>query len=310
MPQIQVPRRHHYIPEFYLRRWTSGKGTLVQFSKPRPGRNEVKALRVYPKQTGFVDRLYELHGVEPEVAHKYETEFFKPVDTKAANVLAKFEAGQFEVSDEERSAWTHFVLALVLRHPEQVAAFGRYMTDAVERDPSLARRGRFKLPDGRTADLARIQDELASGEGISRVAMVTLARTIANRPAGEAFINKQWGLIRTPVGAPALLTSDRPILWEQAMDHPDFCLLMPVGPKRIFFAANWRTMMAARLTGNRTAPFVNLLNDHVVRRAVRFVYGLGEHALPFVQERMGMNPRHTIIDTLFEIPPHKGRRRE
>jgi hypothetical protein len=29
------PWRHHYIPEFYLKRWASGKqGELVQFSKP------------------------------------------------------------------------------------------------------------------------------------------------------------------------------------------------------------------------------------------------------------------------------------
>ncbi len=61
------PIKHHYIPKFYLRRWMLDGARLVEFSRPRPGSAEVKPKRVYPGQTGYVNRLYELRGLPPEV---------------------------------------------------------------------------------------------------------------------------------------------------------------------------------------------------------------------------------------------------
>ena len=122
MPQ-QPSWRHHYLPEFYLQRWTSARdstGTrkLVEFSKPYG--NTVRPRFVTPKATGFLDSRRELEGLLPEHAQAMENTFFKPVDTKASTVLGKMEAGVLEFTDAEKSAWAQFLMSLVLRHPENL----------------------------------------------------------------------------------------------------------------------------------------------------------------------------------------------
>ena len=92
MPQ-QPTWRHLYIPEFYLKRWADrgGTGQLIEFSKPWG--DIVKPKRVYPRQTGFLDRLNEMRGFPPETADIIKKSFFSPVASKAADVLAKMKAG-------------------------------------------------------------------------------------------------------------------------------------------------------------------------------------------------------------------------
>jgi Protein of unknown function (DUF4238) len=56
----QASIRHHYIPVFYLKRWRRDDRKIYEFSR----RYElIHTKRIYPVQTGFVDRLYEMKGV-------------------------------------------------------------------------------------------------------------------------------------------------------------------------------------------------------------------------------------------------------
>jgi Protein of unknown function (DUF4238) len=69
-PQKSI--RHHYIPVFYLKRWCAEDKRLRQFSRPH---KPIYAKRIFPVQTGFVDRLYEVKGVPAEMAQVVEDEF-------------------------------------------------------------------------------------------------------------------------------------------------------------------------------------------------------------------------------------------
>jgi hypothetical protein len=69
------PWRHHFIPEFYLKRWCLGGTKLVQFS--RPYGSTVKPKRLSPRETGFVDQLYSLEGLDPSVAEQLEEGYFR-----------------------------------------------------------------------------------------------------------------------------------------------------------------------------------------------------------------------------------------
>jgi hypothetical protein len=72
--------RHHYIPEFYLRQWAAKNGQLVEYSKPWG--DIVKPKRVYPRQTGFEDRLNELSGLPEDTRQHLEKHFYSPVDNR------------------------------------------------------------------------------------------------------------------------------------------------------------------------------------------------------------------------------------
>jgi hypothetical protein len=115
------PHRHHYLPVFYTKRWAIGLDQkLEQFHQPHGPR--VKPRRLHPEAVGYVDRLYELQGLEPQLAQQIETQFFKPVDDLAARALAALEEGKKNDAwdDRYRSAWSRFLLSLMLRHPMAV----------------------------------------------------------------------------------------------------------------------------------------------------------------------------------------------
>lgn len=122
MKSNNPPLKHHYIPAFYLKRWTSLNRKLVEYSRP-----EYKLISKYttPENTGFERRLYEMRGFSSELAQQVEEKFFKPVDTKASEALALLEqlGHTAEWTDETRSAWSRFIVSLLLRCPEDIETF-------------------------------------------------------------------------------------------------------------------------------------------------------------------------------------------
>lgn len=140
---VQNPScRHHYLPEFYLKRWASREGRLVEFS--RPWADVVKPKRVYPRETGFVDRRKELQGLSREVAHAVEEKFFSPVDSEAADVLTRIERNETDFSGDERSAWARFVLSLVFRVPEIYPKARDQLAEEVARTSAAALHRRWR----------------------------------------------------------------------------------------------------------------------------------------------------------------------
>lgn len=107
---MPVQIKHHYIPVFYLKRWTTN-GLLVEFSKPY---GLVKPIRRSPAGTGWVEKLYEMHGYPDELAQQIEDRFFKPVDSLAAQTLLEMETQGNRVrwNPSTRSAWSRFLVSL------------------------------------------------------------------------------------------------------------------------------------------------------------------------------------------------------
>jgi hypothetical protein len=95
------PWRHHYLPEFYLKRWAS-KGRLVEFSKPYG--ETVRIRRPSPRATGFEDAKQFLSDIPLLEKSFIEENFFSPVDSRASDVISKIERGENRFSGKERVA--------------------------------------------------------------------------------------------------------------------------------------------------------------------------------------------------------------
>lgn len=74
------PKRHHYIPEFYQRKWTID-GKLVVFQKHY---ERLRAQRKAPGATGYVKLLYALQNLSPQEAQLIEENYMRPLDNLAA----------------------------------------------------------------------------------------------------------------------------------------------------------------------------------------------------------------------------------
>ena len=111
--------KHHYIPVFYSKGWAGPSGRLCEFSRPY---DAVKPKLVHPDGTGYVRGLYTVPRNEPIVAEFIEKEFFRITNSKASEVLRMLRTGQpIEWNSDNRSAWSRFIISLMIRNPEYVA---------------------------------------------------------------------------------------------------------------------------------------------------------------------------------------------
>ena len=125
---------------------------------------------------------------------------------------------------------------------------------------------------------------------------------------GTHIVHMNWGSYSLPFQLPELLTSDRPVHWFDPPQSEGCHILMPVSPKRIFWATN-TTDMALTIRTRPPADLLAFMNQHTVKRAVRYVYGQSDRHLAYVQEQMGVNPEVTIPDKLMRMQPRGARKR-
>jgi hypothetical protein len=120
--------RHHYIPVFYSKRWSGDDDRICEFSRPH---KKIHSHRVYPKQTGFLDLLYEKKGVPKRIAQRVEDVFMKSVDDFAADALSLIETDVKKVKNdaEQGSAWSLFLITLMTRMHEDLAVLTQILED-------------------------------------------------------------------------------------------------------------------------------------------------------------------------------------
>ncbi|RYC29382.1 DUF4238 domain-containing protein [Lichenibacterium minor] len=305
MLQTEIAKKHHFIPEFYLKRWASRDRKLVEFRKQFQG--VVKPKRKYPTETGYLRLGYALQGLSPDHASMLEEQFFKPVDTRASLALDKIEAGVIAFTGAERVAWAQFVLSLVHRQPHRIEQI-RQMFQGVTLEISKADQRRWRR-ERRPHDPKQFVDAMRSdwetdADAWQRRSMKMMVDSICSPKIGNHIVHMRWGVITMPPFIPALLTSDMPVHWYGTLTSAGCHLLLPVGPKRVFYAVN-SVEMETRLRAHPAAKFVHFLNEQTVRRAANCVYGLSEGWIDYIQERMGVDPLPNTGDAAYIMPTPK-----
>lgn len=289
------PKKHHYIPRFYLSRWAADDGRLVEFSKPYKG--IVKPKRVHPAGTGYEDNLYGFawsSGSQPQALEKV---FFGPVDTKAAEALAMIEAGisEHEWAPPYRSAWTRFILSLLLRTPEDLATLkAEVKSDWLKELPGLDEK--YAAAKGPT-DPPTLAEylEMQQPEFYARSAYRILPGLIDHYGIGSVINGYTWRLLTFSDAAPELLTSDRPLWMTPTILEQNAFLIMPIGPKRAFAAS-----LNPHIQYNDEVSLARTLNLFSASYARKYVYARSDAALNFVVENMGTKQWPSLIERLIQ----------
>ncbi|MGU3329453.1 DUF4238 domain-containing protein [Methylobacterium mesophilicum] len=294
-------RRHHYVPEFYLKRWQLGGDRLLEFSRARKGHPEVSYRWVAPKQTGYLDKLYYLDHLPEHLRNGYEDRFFTPLDTNASRVLDRYEAdNRFDPDTGQRSSVASFLLSLAFRTPEALQMIRRELVKDIftvteEAERAFKLRRRTDQPSTLRATLEQERDD----RDLDEVTLQISTGLADSEFLRERLIRMTWGIRVMPPDAPALLTSDRPLEWKFGMDDPGFYLALPTGPKTLFWVANtpWMIDTLRRTSG---PDLVRFMNEQVTRRAVSYVWGASLRQFPYVQQIMGVEPERTVPDTMID----------
>jgi hypothetical protein len=113
---MNAPIDHHFIPTFFLVQWADASGKLVEYTIKH---DKVIAKPVGPRATGYEQRLYSFPELPPDAAYFLEAVFFNYADRVAADAVRNhLSAAPSPWTTELISAWSRFVIALHLRHPD------------------------------------------------------------------------------------------------------------------------------------------------------------------------------------------------
>lgn len=290
---------HHFVPCFYTRRWTTGSpATLCEFRRPF---DVVKPKRVAPKGTGYVNKLYALGHLPPEQQQELEKEFFKPIDTRAADALAEIEKG---VANDQwkpalRLAWVRFLMTLLMRMPADMelmkASYSRefsYVTEQQRR--SYQQRRHPSWPPTFDEALRTLSKQETEDQGL-RLATILMR----NQKITDRILAMHWTTLDTSSANWPLLTSDRPVQVTGKLGERATKLIVPVGPNRLY-VGTFNRAEAERFLITNTSQLVSRSNRAVTQAAVKYVYGVNDEQLGFVSKHFGHNRPKSLLEMLVD----------
>jgi hypothetical protein len=288
---MNIPRDHHFIPAFYLKQWADPHGKLIEYTRkggkliPKP---------VGPHSTGYERDLYAFPELPPDAAQFMEQVFFAYADQKASDALDNhLGIVSFPWTAELVSAWSRFVIAIHLRHPDampELRAAATSIWDASGVDCQARCDATRKPTDPPTFD-----EYLALRDPFAPVKMrVNLIIKALDNDIVGAHINQMTHAIIDISASPhRLLTSDRPVELFN-LQGSNGVLSIPINPTKLFVAVNDREILDKL---RRTAPdkIASEANTYVVSRARRFVWAQDASQERFVEDRMSTNLEPTPL---------------
>jgi hypothetical protein len=277
-------QKHHYIPVFYLKRWANTDCRLCEFSRPH---KLVRPRRTHPDGTGYFRGLYTLDGLASGRENILETAFLKSIDDAASQALAGMIEGQdFTEPLEMKTAWSRFMMSLLVRHPEALKEMKQRLQVNVQdayrqtRKPNEPERFEDNQEKSRSKELGRLHGSL-------------LVDLVQDSKLARSWNKMVWSIVRFANLDNELLTSDRPIVMN-AFQIADAHVCLSVSTSKMFFASV-RKDGHERLKAIPPALVAETMNDAVTKQAVKFVYARTDRQLRFVENRLGRFTR-PIVD--------------
>jgi hypothetical protein len=275
---------HHYVPQFLLRGWCNSSGELTTYVR-RNGR--VVTSERNPRGTGYEPNLYSYEQVPPERRHVIETNFMKPIDDAASQVVAKIRGGNFtKLTNNDRYDLTRFILSLRARHPDAVTLAKTEGLKEIE--ATLAREPDEYLAIKEDASATTLTEwtrqnlpPLIPNFGVSLIPKV-----IVDDKAGERVFRMPWWILDARNAKTDLLLSDRPCLLEGDAVDGECVIVLPLSPTLLLFICNKETQIhALRSMGTaRPTSLVKAVNRTSVRYAAERIYATGAHHLRLAEK--------------------------
>ena len=283
-----MSQRQHYVPQFYLRGWTSsGEGLVWLYRKGRPPRRvSIRKAGQEPDFYAFTDDegVYDGGSVEKEL---------EKLDTAAAPVIKKIE-DRAPITTAERELLSRFISVLWRRVPQHREVvndtFRELLPACLERlrEDFAAWRAAGKNPeriDKLEKEVQRIE-ELYGKEVPAYFFTNNLRRDSVFE---EALARMDWAFLQATPDTP-FLTCDNPVLYNEGSGIGDAergIVLFPLS-KELMLQAMWATSFRGACVPIPDAE-VRRLNRYVVENAHREVYASVKSSgfMALVNKRMG-----------------------
>jgi hypothetical protein len=284
MSMSQDPKKHHFVPVFYLRAWAGADRQLVRLHRPY---SPVVWDRKFPDAIGYEPHLYAFEGVPLEFRQTLEKEFFHPVDTKAAETHRLLLAGQLNaLTNDQRVHWARFMLSMQGRSPFGLLELKRMVEHimlanmGIKNDADYLAARKPGAPETMYEWLQQHQPQV-----IENAHKQFLPGLIDHEDLGQHLINMDWSTIGLHAASNSLLTSDRPLVSTHGWKDPNAVLLFPLSKRCLQVLTNSQAR-TAQVHSEAVSVLVPKVNDMLVRYAVDSVFADGPSHQTFVERRL------------------------
>lgn len=193
-----------------------------------------------------------------------------------------------------RYAWARFVLSMVMRSPEEVAAFKASYTELIM-TPQQEYQSKYAAMR-QNSDPALFEDWMTQYDptNVERSAMFAITTFIEHPRVLDLLRRMHWVIIDTSSVKRRLMTSDRPVMLTQGMLQYAGHYALPISPTRLFLAVT-NIDFARQFASLPRSRVVREINKLVVGQARKYVYALDGNHLSEVRREMGKQPPPTIL---------------
>lgn len=298
------PKRHHFLPEAYLRRFTDEHGNLWVID-----RKQGVVRRQSPEVTAAERELYSLDDESGERDRSVETALADVLDGPAQHPIRVLDEGG-KLSKEEAETLATFVAGLYVRTPafrEQNRLLAEQMRDSLIRggvEPAVE-----PLPETHP-DAQRLRavggvrcDELLAMLNASRNEhrpyhndfvrmMVNLIPKVA-----DALTGLEWFIACAPPGK-AFVTCDAPVIITQPASHDPLLgvgLITPGSEKIVPLSSRIALLMGDQVSRPMVRhvtidrDHLRWINEALVRRCERFAMGRSRALLDSLLKATGIS---------------------
>lgn len=273
----QDSKRHHHVPQLYLKRWCDEHGDLYEFRRFRKNA-PVKSHPKSPKYTGFTWNCYDLEGLPNTIpalrkAHM-EDRFFKNVDQAADVPLNLLNNLEIPSNSEDRTSLAMFLVSLVVRNPWFFSAMQSEFNGSDFREMAI------KLSEAnREVDFSHI---LASESGFDIACALFFEEIIINKNLLNTIINCHWDLACD--GSSRLLTSDAPVWWSGfGNNNRDFFAMLAISPSASLIIGNKKENVDIV---KKTSTIFTQYNDNICKQAFKMAFSNNQNQSRFIDNRL------------------------
>lgn len=288
---MNAPKRHHYLPEFYQKRWTVG-GKIKVYRRFSQG---LSINSKSPKAVGFEFNLYATEDLEGLDRYLIEREVLRNIDNDAARSLFYFESN-LSASPDQRLifAWTQFLLTLLHRSPGRIAEIKKSISVAA---PSIFDDVKAAYPNIADDEIARILTDKKVREGVYQSLLQQLFFSVN---VGTAIQKMNWCIIKVNSSKHEFLTCDKPLISSNGLVFNNSFLILPITRNSLFVACHDKRI-GEYFTSLPPNKMVALVNDIIVRQAEKFVISSNETQTRFIENRLLVQSRQPNRDAHNEV---------
>lgn len=270
--------RHHYVPEFYLKRWATDDLVCGYYWDHRS--RSLKMSRTGPKAFCHDSDLYKLGSEPTERSQLLEIQFLGAVDDKAGKTIDKIAKGDLRsLTDDEACDWVRFLMSLEMRRPSVVNFLKSHASkDFIENTNDgakfISEMKRLKI-QGRSSEIL----ESATRSYIEDRMLLRMQGAIDDSKIGKHYLQMNWLTKKLSTGGIDLVVADRPFVRQGGIEAPNNLWCLPLDPDTAFFCSNDINLLN-KLERSGARQISKIINRHSVEQAEKYVF-----------DKSGMNSR-------------------